>query len=157
VLYGHVNTLLQLCGTNSCLHFFKTLFVDSSCENGSSCSAISCFVIGPIRNALQKTGADVGRLVRKLDRLGNSDSILCYFGLAKGLVDEYVASELVLNYPPGPSVTATASDRLTHPSSIFLRAAAPKSSCFEAKYRMGWQSAGNRCVNCEGIIINIQQ
>jgi hypothetical protein len=137
MLHSHVDALLQLGWANPCFDLLQALFVDSSREDGSSGSAISCLIIGPACDALGKTGTDIGGLVRELDRLGDGNSIFCYFGLTEGLVNEDIATALRMTYPPGPSVTATACSKFTHPSSIFLRAAAPKSSCFDAKYRIG--------------------
>jgi hypothetical protein len=126
MLHSHVDAFLQLSWANPCFDLLQALFVDSSREDGSSGSAISCLIIGPACNALDKTGTDIGRRVRELDRFGDVNSIFCYFGLTEGLVDKDIATALKMTYPPGPSVTATACSKLTHPSIIFLRAAAPK-------------------------------
>jgi hypothetical protein len=135
VLHCQIDTFFQLSWANSSFYFLQTFLIYCSCENCCSCSAIPCFVISPNGNTFDQICSNIGGLVSELNRLGDSDSVLCYFGLTEALVDEDIAPVLKVTYPPGPSVTATACSRLTHPSSIFLRAAAPNSNCLDAKYR----------------------
>jgi hypothetical protein len=95
VLNSFVNTLFKLSWADPRFNLLQALFVDGSGEDGSCRCTISSFIVSLIGYALHQTGPDIGGFISELNGLSDSDTVFGDFGLAIGLVNEYIAPTLI--------------------------------------------------------------
>ncbi len=123
--HSQVDTALQVHRVHAGSNSFCAFLNDSLTENGRSGRAVTSSVVGLGSNFAQHLCAHVFELVFEFDFLGDRYAVLGDARSAKDL-------SITTLRPFGPSVTLTASARISTPRSIFSRAVRPNFTSFAA-------------------------
>ena len=92
VLDGEIDASLDVCGVEASFDLLEAFLVDGSSKDSGGGSAVPSLVVGLVGHVLNKSSTNVDSLVRKIDSLSHSNSVLGDFGRTVALVDEHVAA-----------------------------------------------------------------